>query len=461
VDHLDPRRHDLRAWAMACLGIPLDIDVPLAEYQDWQQRALAELAQVADPEVELRMLGKVAMVQVLNGDRQWRELLARLDRIAATEPTAAQRRHRVAAWAWYAIGVEACYAGHHDVAVELLARATTLPGSWEQPHRGASLLAANALIDYYRGEWDGLLPRVERLVDQLVDYAPARTEVELVAGGLRLAHGDLAGARDLLMTPATGDSPGISHGGLGVAAAIRLALADGDPAGAAAMARQHLATTRPRGIWAPIGRCLPAMTEALVAAGDQAGARELLTQVTGELRSLDVPLSGAALTYARGVLATARGQWRRAAADLLAAAAEYERLRCPYEAAQARERAAGAQFAAGDPKAGESLHEALATYQRLGASWDLDRAARSARRYGVARPAPHRRGRRGYGDQLSPREHGVARLVADGRTNQEIAGALYLSVNTVEKHVAAVLRKLGAGSRREVRDRLPTEAAGH
>ncbi|MEQ4301864.1 AAA family ATPase [Plantactinospora sp. B6F1] len=455
VEHLDPHRHDLRAWAMACLGIPLDLDVPLAEYRDWQQRALAELARVAVVEDQIRMLGKVAMVQVLNGDRQWLELLDRLARIAEADPGAARRQHRVEAWAWYAIGVEACYAGHHDRAAELVARALAYSGAWELPQRAASLLSARALLDYCTGEWDGLLPRVERLFAELVDFVPARTEVELIAGGLRLARGELAEARERLGAPATEGSAVLSHGGLGTAAALRLALADGDSAAAAEMTRQQIAVIRRRGIWAPVARCLPAMTEALVLAGDLAGARELLTEAAGELRALDVPLAGAALRHSRGVLAAACRRHRSAAIGLLAAAAEYDRLRCPYEAAQAWERAAGSQFAGGDPAAaGESLRTALATYQRLGASWDLDRAAGSARRYGVAVPARHRRGRRGYGDQLSPREREVAALVADGRTNQEIADALYLSVSTVEKHVAAVTRKLDAGSRRQVRDRM-------
>ncbi|MEV0429518.1 AAA family ATPase [Micromonospora sp. NPDC050495] len=455
VEHLDPDRHDLRAWAMACLGIPLDLDVPLTEHRDWQQRALAELTRVPDPEVQIRMLGKVAMVQVLNGDRQWRELLDRLEWTAATDPGTVGRHHRVEAWAWYAIGVEACYVGHHELAAEMVARAAGRPEAWELPQRAASLLSARALVDYCMGDWDGLLPQVEQLIDQLADFVPARTEVELIAGGLRLARGELGEARERLET----SGAVLSQGGLGFAAALRLALAGGDPSAALAMVRQQMAVIRRRGTWAPLGRCLPAMTEVLVAAGELAGARELLAQAAIELHSLDVPLAGAALRHSRGVLASAGRQWREASAGLLAAAEAYEQLRCPYEAAQARERAAGCQFADGDPAAGESMHAALATYQRLGATWDLDRAARSARRYGLALPARHRRGRRGYGEQLSPREQEVAQLVTDGRTNQEIADALFLSVSTVEKHVAAVMRKLGAGSRRQIRDRMPAVPA--
>jgi len=50
---------------------------------------------------------------------------------------------------------------------------------------------------------------------------------------------------------------------------------------------------------------------------------------------------------------------------------------------------------------------------------------------------------------LSPRERQVLGLVAEGASNKEIAGALALSVSTVKFHVAAIMEKLGAGSRVE------------
>jgi DNA-binding NarL/FixJ family response regulator len=48
---------------------------------------------------------------------------------------------------------------------------------------------------------------------------------------------------------------------------------------------------------------------------------------------------------------------------------------------------------------------------------------------------------------LTPREADVARLVAEGRSNAEIASALFLSAGTVKNHVASVQRKLGASNR--------------
>jgi DNA-binding NarL/FixJ family response regulator len=51
---------------------------------------------------------------------------------------------------------------------------------------------------------------------------------------------------------------------------------------------------------------------------------------------------------------------------------------------------------------------------------------------------------------LTQREQEIARLVASGRTNGEIASQLYLSLRTVERHVGNVLQKLGFRSRVEL-----------
>jgi DNA-binding CsgD family transcriptional regulator len=51
---------------------------------------------------------------------------------------------------------------------------------------------------------------------------------------------------------------------------------------------------------------------------------------------------------------------------------------------------------------------------------------------------------------LSPRELEVAALVAEGRTNREIAARLYLSERTAQNHVQHILTKLGLGNRTQV-----------
>jgi DNA-binding NarL/FixJ family response regulator len=53
-------------------------------------------------------------------------------------------------------------------------------------------------------------------------------------------------------------------------------------------------------------------------------------------------------------------------------------------------------------------------------------------------------------DTLSSREREILRLVAEGRTSDEIAEALFLSVRTVETHRATLMRKMGFHNRIEL-----------
>jgi DNA-binding CsgD family transcriptional regulator len=50
---------------------------------------------------------------------------------------------------------------------------------------------------------------------------------------------------------------------------------------------------------------------------------------------------------------------------------------------------------------------------------------------------------------LSPREHEVLRVLAEGRTNREIAERLFISERTVDVHVRNILGKLGVAGRVE------------
>jgi DNA-binding CsgD family transcriptional regulator/Tfp pilus assembly protein PilF len=82
------------------------------------------------------------------------------------------------------------------------------------------------------------------------------------------------------------------------------------------------------------------------------------------------------------------------------------------------------------------LAEALGLAERCGAAWHAEQARVGWRRAG---------GRSGTtpAGELTPQEQAVAELARAGRTNREIAEQLFLSVNTVQTHLAHVYRKLG------------------
>ena len=68
--------------------------------------------------------------------------------------------------------------------------------------------------------------------------------------------------------------------------------------------------------------------------------------------------------------------------------------------------------------------------------------------FGIARPVPTPRPS-GASDELTPRQHEVLQLLADGASTDDIARRLHLSKETVRNHVRAILRALRAHSRLE------------
>jgi DNA-binding NarL/FixJ family response regulator len=64
-------------------------------------------------------------------------------------------------------------------------------------------------------------------------------------------------------------------------------------------------------------------------------------------------------------------------------------------------------------------------------------------------PRGPRSGTRENPAQLTAREIEVLALVADGLRNRDIAQRLFVSSKTVDHHVSAILRKLGARTRGE------------
>ena len=62
----------------------------------------------------------------------------------------------------------------------------------------------------------------------------------------------------------------------------------------------------------------------------------------------------------------------------------------------------------------------------------------------MSRSALHARG------ELTEREQTIAELVASGRSNKQVAAALFLSQKTIEHHLSRIYAKLGVRSRVEL-----------
>jgi DNA-binding CsgD family transcriptional regulator len=93
-----------------------------------------------------------------------------------------------------------------------------------------------------------------------------------------------------------------------------------------------------------------------------------------------------------------------------------------------------------------SLESSAAGFERLGCDGWGERARAEAGRISARRPTAR--------GELTPAERRVVEMAAEGLANKEIARALYVTVNTVEVHLARAYAKLGVRSRAQLAKRL-------
>jgi DNA-binding NarL/FixJ family response regulator len=148
---------------------------------------------------------------------------------------------------------------------------------------------------------------------------------------------------------------------------------------------------------------------------------------------------------ARATVALACGDASRAAQIALDAAARAADAGAPGEAGRCRILAASALARAGRHSGAiGALEQAVEQLGRIGAHGYRAQAEKELRRL-------HRSANAQQGvDSLTRREREVAEHVRAGRTNREIAGMLFLSEKTVERHLSRVFEKFGVSSRTAV-----------
>ena len=150
-------------------------------------------------------------------------------------------------------------------------------------------------------------------------------------------------------------------------------------------------------------------------------------------------------TRCRGLIAAARGDVDQALALLERAALEHDEAGDPLGRARAVLALGIARRRARQKRgAREAIEQALAIFEECGAGGWAESARAELGRIG---------GRRRE-EGLTAAERRVAALVAEGRTNREVAAALYLGERTVETHLSHIYAKLGVRSRTELARRL-------
>jgi len=292
---------------------------------------------------------------------------------------------------------------------------------WSDRLTFAACRAHYADILIWRGDWSAAEAELRANLGPLADIHPKRIADGMVRlAELRRRQGLLEEAGRLL---ATAD-------GHYLAPLVRaeLALDRGDAAGAVHEAERSLRRLPAGGVTAR-APALEVMVRARLAAGEPDAARVAAEELRAIAARSGTTASAAAASFAEGSLAAATASWEEARRALEDAVDLYARAGGRWEAAQARRQLARTLRALG--------HDTAAEREARGA----DEALRSLGAHATAAdaaPAPA---------GLTAREVEVLRLVARGRSNQEIAGELVLSVRTVERHIANIYDKIGASGR--------------
>jgi DNA-binding CsgD family transcriptional regulator len=193
--------------------------------------------------------------------------------------------------------------------------------------------------------------------------------------------------------------------------------------------------------------------EALVASGKCDEAREQLEWYEGHARRLGRLSALAACLRCRGLLAAAEGSTDDALEALEQALEFHAQVNIPLDRGRTLLALGVTQRRMKHRReARATLEEALAIFEGIGAALWAERARAELKRIS---------GRAATPGALTPAEERVAALVAEGKTNKEVAAALFLSERTVEGHLSRIFGKLGIRHRAEIASVLaPTQTQG-
>ncbi|MEQ4302211.1 AAA family ATPase [Plantactinospora sp. B6F1] len=427
--------------AMLALAIPAGLSCSVAEHLRWLRRAAA-LPRPADRASRLAyQVNEASALLALGLDEGW---VAARD--LPDDATTAAERHALASarvnmadaamrWGWY------------DRATAHLADAAALADRVQDAGIHDMIRSTGCHVDWYVGQWKGLAERARAIDGDDDALWPSRLEARLVAGLMLRVTGAIERAAQAFESVLADRHAELS---LVIGAAAHLGqcwLERGSPEHAARVTEAPVAVLRSKRVWMWATELVPVRVDALLATGQHAEAANVVDWFGRGLRGREMPAPRAALAWCRAALAAHRGDVIDAARRYSRVAAAWQEMSRPYGALLAEERRAGCLLAAGrEPDALAALMDAHEGLVHLGARPDADRVARQLGEHGI-RIRPNRRGRRGYGGQISPREMEVLRLLVTGKTNREIGQALSRSPKTVAAQLNSAMRKLGVTSR--------------
>ena len=186
--------------------------------------------------------------------------------------------------------------------------------------------------------------------------------------------------------------------------------------------------------------------EALIAVGELDEAEKKLVPWEERARALDRSGAIAITARCRALLVAARGDLAGAQTGFERALTEHTRTQDPFQHARTLLAQGVTQRRAKQRGAARvTLELARAGFERLGAPLWAQKAQSELARIGGRPPSR---------DELTEAERRIVELVAEGRTNREVAAALFVTEHTVEGALTRSYRKLGVRSRAELAHRL-------
>jgi DNA-binding CsgD family transcriptional regulator/tetratricopeptide (TPR) repeat protein len=440
-------RPALAASAMQCVAVPWGKEEGLGERLSWLDRAVQTAARSADPAVKISVAGHRAAFLLQVGDPRGWQAIEEIPQpgSAADELVRAARVQNNLADSLLHLGYLERAEAFVRAALSLLERSGHT--QWDYEPRITDLQRR-----WLVGDWAGLGELARSCVEDWEDLDRLRADPEAVLGLLLLAQGKVQASSRLLERLAQdflGEATVLAWVSAGLA---RIRLAEGRSDEAVEETGRALEIIERKGVWAWAADVAPVAVEALLGAGRTSEAAELTRRFAAGLEGKDAPAASAALTVCRALLDEADGERDRACRRFLAAERAWQALPRPYEAARAREAAGRSVLPQRRKRGSEFLTQAMDAFRTLGATWDATRVRHVLQEHGVI--PPHRRGRKSYRGELSPREAEVAGLASEGLSNREIALTLFLSQKTVEGHLRSTMRKLGVSSRGELPGRV-------